>query len=111
MTAVEHLGDQFKPVYESEHGRLTVTPRGYVNNFAVKEERRGQGHGSAILAQTTADADRLGKPLYAHAREELHGWYAKAGFEVEKDHPLDFMAGGSGPGMPFLVREPRRRAS
>jgi GNAT superfamily N-acetyltransferase len=111
MPADEHLSDQFKSVYESEHGQLTVNPAGYVNNFYVKEEQRGKGHGSAIGAQLLADADRLGKPLYAHAREELHGWYKKAGFEVKENHPLDFMAGASGPGVPFLVREPRRRAS
>jgi GNAT superfamily N-acetyltransferase len=104
----DHLSDQFKSIYETEHGSLTVTPRGYVNNFYVKEAERGKGHGAAIGALLIADADRLGKPLYAHAREELHGFYGRAGFKVMNEHPLNPLPGSNAP---FLVREPRRRAS
>jgi len=77
------LSDQFNPVYESEHGTARVTGEGYVYNVGIRSSERGQGHGTKLMGQITADADRLGKPLTLHAREELHPWYERQGFQVE----------------------------
>lgn len=88
---------QFRPTYESAHGSAEVTPVGYVFNLEVSPEYRGNGEGSEIMQKVTADADRLGRRLKLHAREELHPWYEEMGFRRK--------ATGAYKGDPLLVRE------
>ena len=80
MAAHENLATQFEPVYRTEHGSAKVSPTGYVWNLSVYGSR-GRGRGTELMQQITADADRLGKPLTVHAREELHPFYQRLGFE------------------------------
>lgn len=49
------------------------------------------------MQKVTADADRLGRRLKLHAREELHPWYEEMGFRRK--------ATGAYKGDPLLVRE------
>jgi len=88
MAAHEHLADQFAPVYQTEHGSALVSPGGYVRNVNIRSDARGQGHGSALLSQITADADRLGSSLTLHAREDLHPWYERHGFKRVATDPF-----------------------
>jgi GNAT superfamily N-acetyltransferase len=96
----------FKPTYESSYGSARVTPGGYVHNVAVRESERGKGYGSALMAEITTDADRLQRPVSLHAREELHPWYRRMGFEVQTGPKADLDR--SIFGQPYLVRKPRR---
>ena len=90
--------EQFKSTYESRYSTARVTPGGYVHNMTTHHEHRGAGHGSALLGEITADADRLGKPLSLSAREALHPWYGRHGFEPTGDEAF---------GQPVLARKPR----
>lgn len=74
------LSEQFAPVYSTQHGSARVSSDGYVHNVAVNYWSRGQGHGTELMQKITSDADRLGKPLVLHAREDLHPWYGRLGF-------------------------------
>ena len=103
----DRIEQGFRPTYESEHGSAKVTPSGYVYNVGIRPEVRGQGHGTALMRQIITDADRLGSPLSLNAREDLHPWYQRLGFQP-----------GSGPradmesqimGTPLLVRPPKGR--
>jgi len=78
---VLHSG-QFQSTYQSEYGSARVTPEGYVHNVFVPEGQRGRGHGAKVMGKILADADRIGKPLTLHAREDLHDWYGALGFKV-----------------------------
>lgn len=104
MAADEHLGGQFQPTYRTEHGSALVTPSGYVYHLSVKADRRGQGHGTELLQTITEHADTLGRPLELHAREELHPWYGRMGFERDTGYDDEEMFGH-----PKLVRKPRGR--
>jgi predicted GNAT family N-acyltransferase len=103
MPRVVDESEQFKPVYQTRFASAKVSPGGYVYNVATNVNMRGQGHGTELMNQITADADRMGKSLTLHARTELHPWYQRLGFEHEADDFNDF----SGTSMPRLVREPR----
>lgn len=99
MPAHENLSDQFKPVYQSEHGSLRVSPEGYVSNLWLRPESRGFNVRAIKLGrEVTNDADRLGKRLTTHAREELHPVYKRFGFQVTGEDVIG----------PRLEREPRR---
>ena len=100
--AVEESG-QFKEFYQTRYASARVAPGGYVYNVLTNVDRRGEGHGTELMRQITADADRLRMPLTLHARTELHPWYQRLGFEHVDD---DFDDWG-GTSMPRLRREPR----
>jgi predicted GNAT family N-acyltransferase len=107
VPADEHLSNQFKSVYESEHGSARVTPSGYVYNVSIRHDVRGQGKGTELMGAIATDADRLGRPLSLHAREDLHPWYRRLGFEEDTRPAAELEKRIMG--QPLLIREPRRR--
>ena len=74
---------QFQSTYENRYGTAKVTPTGYIRDVNVHHAHRGQGHGSELMRNITADADRIGSPLQLHARKELHPWYQSLGFRPD----------------------------
>lgn len=92
----------FQPTYANRWSSARVTSRGYVHNVSTHSAMRGQGHGTALMAEIIQDADRLGRPLSLNAREDLHPWYRGMGFERTEAPENPF------PDQPFLVRHPRR---
>lgn len=99
MAAHDNLGAQFNPTYENKYGSAKVTPSGYVFNVAVRAEHRGEGHGTALMQEIASHADAIGKPLQVTAREALHPWYKRLGFEPSNEEAF---------GGPLLVRQPKR---
>jgi len=98
--------DRFRATYETPHGSARVTPTGYVHNVFIRPEHRGVGHGTALMNQIVSDADRLGLPLSLNAREDLHLWYQRMGFNVDTSPAAEKLAATLR--MPLLVRQPRR---
>ena len=103
---VSALGPQFDAVYESQHGSARVTPSGYVHNVYIRQGARGQGHGTKLMGKITEHADRIGRPLSLNAREDLHPWYRRMGFEEDRSPGAEIEAKVFGE--PLLVRQPRR---
>jgi predicted GNAT family N-acyltransferase len=67
-------------------GRLQLNSAevGQIRSMAVREDGRGQGHGSAILQYLEARARRLQlRSLVLDAREPAVGFYEKHGFRTE----------------------------
>lgn len=83
---------------ETEFGRANVSRDGYISDVFVKEENRGQGHGHELMQSITAQADATGQVLNLNAREDLHGFYGRHGFQATGD--VDF-------GQPRMTRQPR----
>ena len=98
--------EAFQPTYESKHGSARVTPSGYVHNVYIREKVRGQGHGTKLMGKIIEHADRLGRPLSLNAREDLHPWYQRMGFQVDTSPGARVEAQIFGE--PLLVRQPRR---
>jgi predicted GNAT family N-acyltransferase len=53
-----------------------------MHNFVTNVEHRGEGHGTRLMHDVVAYADRTGQDIYAHARPELHDFYGRFGFET-----------------------------
>jgi predicted GNAT family N-acyltransferase len=66
--------------------RWRVTEKGVkLERFAVLEEYRDKGAGTALLAQVLSDADALAKPIYLHAQVQVVPFYEKFGFKAVGD--------------------------
>lgn len=70
-----------RAVITTQYGSARVGPKGYVSNVVVDYSHRGEGHGHELMDQVTSHADEIGLPLTLNAREELHPFYRKHGFE------------------------------
>lgn len=78
----------------------------YIEYLAVKEELRGQGHGSILLDKLLADADKPVVLEVEHPKDELSTrrvhFYERRGFKVQ---PEDYVQPSYGevPGLPMLI--------
>jgi ribosomal protein S18 acetylase RimI-like enzyme len=106
--SAQQFGNQFRSSYESEHGSARVTPGGYVYNVGIRPQSRGEGHGTALMGQIISHADEMGRELSLHAREDLHPWYHRLGFQETPD-PTKAKMERDIMGQPLLVRPARKR--
>jgi predicted GNAT family N-acyltransferase len=73
---------KLKSIISTPHGSARVSAQGYVGNVIIAHWERGQGHGHELMREVTKHADEHGMELTMHAREELHPFYQKHGFNV-----------------------------
>ena len=70
-------------------GRMMVSGRGWVDQFAVASDERGRGLGRALLLHAFADLERQGAEGLAlgvqAANEAALGLYRTVGLEVERE--------------------------
>ena len=92
-------------LFRSDYGSAKVTPQGYVFNVSVRGEHRGQGHGTALMEEIAEHADALGRPLKLNAREDLHPWYRRLGYEPDTGPSAGIETQIMG--APLLVRPPK----
>ena len=80
-------------------------PHVYLAVVGVREEGRGQGLGSALIAPGLQHADSLGLPCYLESSNELNvPLYERHGFKVTRE----FAFPGGGPTAWLMWREPQR---
>ena len=60
-----------------------------LTHLQVSEDARGQGHGSALMREVCAEADKAQTVLMLTADDtRLADWYARFGFKLIQDGPL-----------------------
>lgn len=72
-------------VLANQFGSLQLSSDGYVSNLHIRDEVRGQGHGTALMQE--AIAQHSGS-LTLNARPDLHPFYEKLGFKATGDTDL-----------------------
>ncbi len=74
---------RFGALYRQLDERHPKDPHAYLALIATHPERRGRGHGRALLSAWLRNVDALGVASYLETdRRELLGFYQGAGFEV-----------------------------
>jgi len=85
MTTTIEL-DEGEYYVQSRYATARVSPSGYLYNLGVHVDHRGNGHGTALMRDVCAFADRLALTLTLHCRDALVRWYEQLGF-VRADIP------------------------
>jgi ribosomal protein S18 acetylase RimI-like enzyme len=86
-------------------GKHPSEPHWYLPNIGVAPEHRGQGLGSALLAELLQHSDESGDPAYLDAATDGNaGFFERHGFRTVSEMKVTF-----GPRLLLMRRDARRR--